>query len=391
MKKISIFHFLYVIVLSSVIILSGCQPRQKGNISDKVDRTAPLSDSTRVKLQYAQCFKVKYLKNGIRLIGISSSEDTSRQKTYHIALIPRGIEAKGIPEEYHDRVRVPIRSCIPMGTEYLSDFIALNALDKVSGITNTHYLQNKVVKRLVKEGKIAKIGYEGSFDQEVIMAANPDVIFISPFKRGGYDILKQTGIILVPYLGFKEPTALGQAEWIKLFAMFIGKEKEANTYFRQIVRRYNKVKAIAAKAKNKPTIFSGDSKDGEWYVMGGKSFMAGLFRDAGARYIPGNDNHTGGYPTDFETMYNKAANADYWRVINSYPGTFSYNALRAADVRNTKFKAFREKHVIYCNIRTSGYHELTPLHPDLVLADLVYAFHPELIKNYHPKFYAVLK
>ncbi len=395
MKKSFVSFSCQLTIILSCIILSACQLRSReGTSNDKADLKAILSDSAHISPQYAKCFKVKYLKNGIRLVDIYSDDHSqahSHHKAYHIALIPRGVKAENIPGDYQDQVEVPIRSCIPMGTEYLSSFIALNALDKVSGIASTHYLQNKTVKRLVKEGKIVRIGYEGSFDPEVVMEAHPDIIFISPFKRGGYDVLKQTGITLVPYLGFKEPTALGQAEWIKFFAMFIGKEKAANDYFRQVVSRYNKLKALAAKATTKPTVFSGENKDGEWFVMGGKSFLAGLFRDAGATYIPENDHHTGGYPSDFEEMYDMAANADYWRIMNNYPGSFSYKALQAADIRNTKFKAFKEKHVVYCNMRTSAYHELAPLHPDQLLADFVYAFHPELMKNYHPKFYAILK
>ena len=58
------------------------------------------------------------------------------------------------------------------------------------------------------------------------MSINPDVIFISPFKRGGYDAMRETGIPLVPHLGYKEMTPLGQAEWIKFIGMFIvGKQR----------------------------------------------------------------------------------------------------------------------------------------------------------------------
>ena len=74
------------------------------------------------------------------------------------------------------------------------------------------------------------------------------MIFISPSKRGGYEAIKETGIMLVPHLGYQELDPLGQAEWIKFIGMFIGKEKEANEVFAGIEQRYNdlKVKASAA-------------------------------------------------------------------------------------------------------------------------------------------------
>lgn len=51
----------------------------------------------------------------------------------------------------------------------------------------------------LKEGKTAKIGIEGNFDNEVIMSMNPDLILVSPFKRGGYETLKDVGIPLIPH------------------------------------------------------------------------------------------------------------------------------------------------------------------------------------------------
>mgnify|MGYP000299728838 FL=1 len=62
----------------------------------------------------------------------------------------------------------------------------------------------------LKSGETVKIGIEGNFDNEVIMSMNPDVIFISPFKRGGYDAMREIGIPLVPHLGYKEMTRWGR-------------------------------------------------------------------------------------------------------------------------------------------------------------------------------------
>ncbi len=91
-------------------------------------------------------------------------------------------------------------------------------------------------------------------------------------------------------------------------------------------------------------------------------------------------------------MYAQAANADYWRILNSYPDTFSYDALLASDPRNKLFKAYREKHVIYCNMKKTPYYETAPVEPDILLADLVAIFHPELMpKDYKPHYYQLLK
>ena len=219
------------------------------------------------------------------------------------------------------------------------------------------------------------------------MSINPDVIFISPFKRGGYDAMRETGIPLVPHLGYKEMTPLGQAEWIKFIGMFIGREAEANAGFAGIEKRYNELKELVAGVKRRPVVFSGEMRGGNWYAVGGKSFLAELFRDAGADYFLKDDPRSGGVTLDFETVYSQAESADYWRIVNSYDGTFSYDALKSLDPRYADFRAFREQGVIYCNMREKPFYESMPMQPEVVLEDLIHAFHPNLLPDYKPTYY----
>lgn len=95
--------------------------------------------------------------------------------------------------------------------------------------------------------------------------------------------MREIGIPLVPHLGYKEMTPLGQAEWIKFVGMFIGQEAEANAKFAIIEKRYNELRQLAANVKKRPVVFSGEIRGGNWYAVGGKSFLAELFRDAGCR------------------------------------------------------------------------------------------------------------
>ncbi len=376
-------------IVLCLLLFSACRPGTLSHRGQKADVSEILSDSAHVTLRYAKNFTVHYLSDGTRLVDISVTGHKGKS-TYRLALIPRGIKPAVIPHGYEHRIEVPIQRCIPMSTEQLAAFIQLHALDQVCAITNVRHLQNKDVKHRIAKGEIAKIGYEGNFDTETVMALQPDAILVSPFKKGGYEALQQVGSPLIPYTAFKEPTPLGQAEWVKLVGMLTGREKQANAFFQQVEQHYHAYQAVAAKATHRPTIFSGEQKGGQWFVMGGKSYLAQLLRDAGAVYLPQHDHHTGGFPSDFESMYAMAAQADYWRVMNSYPGTFSYQALKAEDQRNEQFLAFQRHHVIYCNIASSGYHELAPLRPDWLLADFIKAIHPELLPTYHPHFYKLL-
>ena len=137
--------------------------------------------------------------------------------------------------------------------------------------------------------------------------------------------------------------------------------------------------------------FSGEIRGGNWYAVGGKSFLAELFRDAGADYFLKDDPRSGGVTLDFETVYSQAESADYWRIVNSYDGTFTYDALKSLDPRYADFRAFREKGVVYCNMREKPFYESMPMQPEIVLEDLIHAFHPDLLPDYKPTYYELLK
>jgi len=388
MKKINITRSFFV--LAFALLLTACGTQQKRQVTAAADAT-DVDSAAMIAPRHAKGFTVRYAADGVRLLDVADpQQDEDRMPVgYHFALVPKGSTAD-TPEGY-TRVEVPVSRTIVMTMLQLSNFTALGAHDVVKGITGTKNLYNTDIKRRVKDGSIVKIGMEGNFDTELILAAHPDVIFISPFKRGGYDAISETGITLIPHLGYKELDPLGQAEWVKYVALFIGKEHEANQLFDGIEQRYNEVKQRAARAKSRPTVFSGEMHGGNWYAVGGKNFLAQLFRDAGADYILKNDD-TGGSNLEFEQMYAAAANADYWRILNSYAGDFSYEALAASEPRNRLFRAFRERHVIYCNMKQTPYYETSPVEPDRLLGDLVAIFHPELTpKDYQPKYYRLLR
>ena len=369
--------FLYV----AAMMVTVCACSSKG--SRKAETNVVEDDSlTAITVKYATGFSVRD-SAGVRLLDVGKND--------RLALVSS--DGVSVPEGYR-KVVVPIHRTICMTALQLSNFTVLDAHDVVKGITGTKNLFNADILQRVKDGRIVKIGMEGEFDPELIMAAAPDVIFISPSKRGGYDAIKESGIMLVPHLGYKELDPLGQAEWVKFVGMFIGKEREANDIFASIESRYNTLKAKCQEQttnRKKPTVLSGEMHYGTWHAVGGKNYLAQIFRDAGADYVI-DDDETSGENLEFERMYAIGANADYWRILNSYPGEFSYEALKASEPRNELFKSYKERKVIYCNMKQQPYYEISPVEPDVLLKDFVAIFHPELVEaDYQPKYYRLLK
>ena len=382
----------YWSVVCLLLFLVSCGQKSKNN-AQAVGVAVSTSDSSRSILpEYAEGFEVQYVEGGCLVTIQDPQKEKGKGEIYQYAFV-RDKEAFAKNKVSADYVvqPVPIKNIICMTSLQLSNFIKLDELDNVVGITSTRHLFNEEVKRRLKEKKIRKIGIEGNFDNEVIISMNPDLILISPFKRGGYDALKEVGIPLIPHLGYKENSPLGQAEWIKFIGLLIGEEEKANAIFDSIKTEYNTLKQLTAKIEKMPVVFSGELRGGNWYAVGGRNFLAQLFRDAGADYFLKDDPNTGGVTLDFETVYSRAESADYWRILNSHNGTFTYDALKAQDSRYADFRAFKDKGVIYCNLKEKPYYENVPTHPEVLLKDLIKVFHPELLPEYTPVFYELLK
>lgn len=375
-----------IFTLTTAMLMCSCVGRHTTDRHDGSE-AQDIDSVSMIAPKYAQGFNVKYLDD-IVLLDINDPENREAEQ-FHFALTGKDFSGE-IPEGY-SRLNIPVESAICMTSLQLSNFLKLGIPEKVVGITSTRHLHNEQMNRQLKEGKTHKIGIEGNFDNEVIMALNPDVIFISPFKRGGYDAIRNVDIPMIPHLGYKELTPLGQAEWIKVIGLLTGNSAKANVEFRAIENRYNNLKAMVDTVSSRPTVFSGEMRGGNWYAVGGKSFLAQLFRDAGGDYFLNDNKESGGVTLDYETVYTNAANADYWRIVNSFDGEFNYNVLKDQDNRYTDFDAWKNHGVIYCNMKEVPFYEKMPVEPEVVLADFIHVLHPDILPNHKPSYYHLLK
>lgn len=385
------------VYLIGLIALTACHskngPSEASTLGEEEGGAQP------IEVKYAKNFTLDDTDLNVRLLTIRNAEGKHAAE-YKYALVSGQADEKeiqSIPEDY-EVIHVPLTRFICMTSLQLSNFIALDQTDKVVGITSTRHLFNDRLNAQLKAGQTVKIGIEGEFDNELVLAADPQLILVSPSKRGGFDVLKESGMPIMPHMGYQEPDPLGQAEWVKLIGVLTGHEQEAMAYFADVEAKYNELKKkclplafdSSQNAGAGGSIFSGDMKGGAWYATGGKSYLAAIFRDAGADYVLKDNEDTGGVNMDFEAIYALAADVDYWRISNSFDGEFSYDVLAEQDSRFKDFKAFRDRHVIYCNMSQTPFYESFPVHPELVLSDFVKIFYPQLLPDYRPTYYHLL-
>ena len=130
-----------------------------------------------------------------------------------------------------------------------------------------------------------------------------------------------------------------------------------------------------------------------WYMAGGNSYAARLIKDAGGKYLWEDSKSTEAIPMNIESVFSRAVRADVW--IN--PGAAaSMDDLIRFDERFITLDVVGEGMVYNNNARlnSSGgndYWESGAVRPDLILADLIKIFHPDLMEDHSFIYYRKLK
>lgn len=293
------------------------------------------------------------------------------------------------------KIQLPVQKVISFSATQWAVFLRLGEIDRVKGILEGRFVSDTTMKALLAEEKVYDIGTEAAANIERMIQIQPDILLYSPYFDGNQGGLNVTGAVLFPFADYMENTPLGRAEWIRVIGMLAGCEDKANAWFDDIERRYNALSTLCANVEQRPTVFSDLAFNGQWYVAGGKSYIAKLFADAGADYIWKDNPSTASVPMDAESILAKAQHAEYWRVINSNPFPMTYESLAKESPVYPLFDAFRNRQIIVCDILPTGYFEQSQCEPDLLLADFIHFFHPELLTgewaDYQTKYYHLLE
>ena len=130
-----------------------------------------------------------------------------------------------------------------------------------------------------------------------------------------------------------------------------------------------------------------------WFLPGGENYAATIIKDAGCAYPWGDDKTNGFLQLSFETVFEKAHDADLWLGVGAIS---SLAELAASDHKYKLFNAFKQKNVFNYDKRKGAkggneYLELGYLRPDLILKDIVSIAHPDILPDHELYFYRRLE
>ena len=277
-------------------------------------------------------------------------------------------------------IRTPLSRSMIFSTVHCAMLMDLDKQDCIAGVADLKYIKIPWIQQQVKEGKISDVGDGLSPVIEKIIDQRPDALFLSPFENsGGYGKLEDIDIPIVECAEYMESSPLGRAEWLRFYGMLFGCEQKADSLFETIDQNYNALKALAQNKTQKVLL---DKVTGSvWYVPGGKSTIGRMIQDAGGTNPWASDVHQGSVSLPFESVLEKAGDADIWLFRYSSDHDITYDELGSEHHGYNQFKAFRNQQVYGCNVEQSLFYEETPFHPDWLLNDFIRILHPELDRS----------
>jgi len=374
------------LILLLYVLISGCNP---AGSNGPVYNPGPSGNT-----KYASRFDL-YPEEDYTLIRVFNPWQNSKGTSYSYVL---GEKQEVLPDSLKilPFIHTPVSRVIAMSTTHVAMIAGLGESSSIKGASGTPFIFNPDIRKRSEAGMVADVGYGQGINYEKVVSLEPDVVFLYGVEGNVTSIaekLGELGIQVVYCAEYLEQDPLGKAEWIRFFAQFYCRQKEADVLFNKVDSSYQALRSITSRELKKPNVMIGLPWKDTWYVAGGRSYASRLISDAGGHYIWQDNTSDEAIPMDLESVYSKAVNADVW--IN--PGVAqSIGELIAFDDRFGELDVLRLGNIYNNNARMSpgggnDYWESATLRPDLILADLISVFHPKLMRDHSMFYYRKLK
>lgn len=298
-----------ICLMTSVILLTLACPVQAAEKENTHTEIKGLTFDHSMELTYAEQFSVDYYKDGYALITIAEEGQ--------FLVVPEGKEA---PKDLDPKIAViqkPVENIYLVATSAMNLFCALDALDHISlSGTDADGWHIEEAKKALENGSISFAGkysapdYELILDKKCSLAVESTMIYHTPEVK---EKLEQFGIpVLVEHSSY-ESHPLGRTEWLKLYAVLLDKEKEAEQLFQQQAEKLEKIQD--SRNTGKTVAFFYINSVGAANVRKSNDYVAKMIDLAGGEYIFRNlgekDNVLSTMNMQMEEFYASAKDADY--------------------------------------------------------------------------------
>ena len=268
-------RFLISLFALALLILLSCF----GVSARSAEKLPGLTYDHSMELSYAERFSVDYYKDGYALITI---EDGGRY-----LVVPEGKDA---PEGLQTDITVlqrPLDQIYLVATSAMDYFAALDGIDnlRLSGTQEDGWYIPEA-KAAMEDGKLLYAGKYSAPDYELIVSENCDLAIESTMIYHTPEVQEMLEGFDIPVLVERssyEPHPLGRAEWMKLYAVLLGKEELAERLFEEQTEKLADV--LGGESTGKTAAFFYISSNGYVNVRKTNDYVSKMIELAGGEYV----------------------------------------------------------------------------------------------------------
>ena len=304
-----------------------------------------LTYESSLDLTYAQQFSVDYYEGGYALINITDSGE--------FLVVPEDAKApEGLPSDI-TVLQQPLDHIYLVATSAMDLFRAIDAIGNIrlSG-TDTDGWYIEEAKEAMENGDMIYAGKYSAPDYETILAEDCDLavestmIYHSPEVK---EKLESFGIPVLVERSSYESHPLGRTEWMKLYAVLLGKEDLAQKFFEDQEEALSEV--TGQENTGKTVAFFYINSNGIVNVRKSSDYVPKMIEMAGGKYVfsdLGSDEDTAlsTINMQMEDFYAGAKDADYIIYNSTIDGELkTLDELLTKSPLLSDFKAVKEGHV----------------------------------------------
>lgn len=360
-------------------LLLACQQSRTGSYDEQI---TPLYTP-----EYATGFELFGLEGQESTVIRSKDPWMGAHDEHRDALVLRGDEA--VPEGFVGTV-IPAdpQRLVVLSSTYIGMLDRLGALQRIVGVSGLPYISSEYIRD--PQHGVQDVGFELNY--ELLVSLRPDVVILYGQENANTTMTDKLDELGIPYLymgEYLEEHPLGKCEWIVALGELLDCRGSAMEYLKGVSQRYEQVREQAAAATSTPTVMLNLPYNDVWQLPPEASFQTTLLTDAGSRPYYGSKERGEMMQIGTETALGYLQEADYWLHLGMVREYQELPPMIRAQATN--IKPIREDHLYNNNQITTAaggnaYFETGPVEPDVILADLVSIFHPELT-DHRPVYY----
>ena len=360
-------------LLAGLIFVGGLRLNGEAAFAEEMPPALPgLTYDHSMELTYAQNFSVDYYEGEYALITI---KDSGRFLVVpEGAVIPEGLDPDIVT------IQEPVQAIYLVAAAAMYLFWAVDGLDSI-GLSGTHadswYIPE--AREAMERGEILYAGKYSAPDYELILSEGCDLAIESTMIYHTPEVkekLEEFGIPVLVENSSYESHPLGRTEWMKLYAVLLDKEEQAEEVFQ---KQAEKLKAVESEEETDKTVaFFYISSNGYANVRKSGDYVSKMIDLAGGTYVfqdlGDQENALSTMNMQMEEFYAGAKDADYLIYNSTIDGELrDLQGLLEKSSLMKDFKAVKEGQV-WCTTQNL-YQETTSL------ADMIVDIHTILTEE----------